>query len=128
MNNTDDFLELLESLSKCLCVTLTLRITELTKCSGCRDFSDANFMHDCIATTSAEKWSTFFDQALYSINMKDVAKDIVHKNLHIDFNYVLGQEEFFDALHVEGLFKSIEKMYIGEEESMYDDDLIISCN
>ena len=125
--NTSDYLEFSESLCKCLCVSITLKITELTKCFGCHDFFDEDFMHDCISTTRSEKWSAFFEQALYLIDMKDVASDVVKKNLNLDFNYVLGQLEYFDALDVEGFFKSVEKMYIGEEQANYD-DLIIACN
>lgn len=39
----------------------------------------------------------------YAINMRDVAKDIVQKNLYIDFKYVLGQENIFDVLFLKYL-------------------------
>lgn len=107
-------LQLLESLSKCLTVSISLKITEMLNCFGCRESFSVDFMHDCVTKSRAEKFTEHFDKALYSINMRDVAKDIVHKNLNIDFDYVLGQEEFFDALDVKKVIESIEKMYIGE--------------
>ena len=124
VDKSDSFSELLEPLGKCLWVYFTLKITELTKHFGSRYFYDENFMLDSVTTSKSEKWS-YFDQALYSISMKDVLKDTIQKNLHLDFNYVFGQD-FFYASDVEGLLKSIEKMYIGEEQSTYN-DFIISC-
>lgn len=123
----DGFLQLIESLGKCLCVFITLKITELMNCFGCRDHYQADFMHDCISKSRTEQFAEYFEQALFQINMDDVAKDIVKKNLNVDFNYVLGQQEFFDAVDVKGLFKSVEKMYASEEEIEYN-DLMNSCN
>lgn len=44
------------------------------------------------------------------------------KNLNVDF--VLGQQELFDAVDVKGLFESIEKMYVFEEQHMFEQLMI----
>lgn len=53
-----------------------------------------------------------------------VAKYIVQKNLNMDFNYVPGQTEFFDAVDTEGLFKIIAKIYVSEEETLFEELMI----
>lgn len=82
-------------------------------------------MHDCMSNSRTEQFDEYFEQALFQINLKDVAKDFVKNNLNVDFNFVLGQQEFFDAVDTKGLFKSIKKMYIAEANAEYD-ELIIS--
>lgn len=124
--NCDAFSILLDSLSQCLTEALSVKITELINCFGCRESYSVGFMHDCLAMTRSEKWVEYFDRALYAINMSDVAKNIVHKNLNMDFGYVLGQEEFFDAILVPKIFESLEKLYVGE--NVHDDIVMISCN
>lgn len=119
---------LLESLKKCLCVALTLKITELIKCFGCRDSYTANFMHDCMTKTRSQKWSECFDRALYQIDIGNLAKDLVLKNLNVDFDTVLGIQEFFDCIIVKEVLNAVQKMYIGEEEPMYDNDCLSSLN
>ena len=128
VDKPDPFLDLMDSLRKCLTVSLTLKIAELLKCFGCREFYDAKFMHDCYTISRSEKWSENFDQALFSIDMRDIAKDIVKKNLTLDFDLVLGQQEFFDAIDVKKLFESIQQTYVGEEVETMSDDVSFSCS
>lgn len=123
--NCDGFLQLIESLGKCLCISITRKIVEIINCFGCRDHFQVDFMHDCMSNSRTEQFDEYFEQALFQINLKDVAKDFVQNNLNVDFNFVLEQQEFFDAVDTKGLFKSIKKMYIAEANAEYD-ELIIS--
>lgn len=122
---SEGFLQLIESLGQCLCVFITLKITELINCFGCRENYQANFMHDCTLLSREQKFEQYFDRALFLLNWNDLAKDILQKNLNIDYDYVLYQQEFFDAIDADGLFKSIKKMYITVDSNDDDDDLII---
>lgn len=71
MNKPDAFLELLDSLSKYLAVAITIKITD----SGCRKSYQAPFMHNYFTKSLIEKWLENSDWVLYSINMRDVAKE-----------------------------------------------------
>lgn len=122
VDNPDAFLQLLDSLSKCLTMAITMKISELINCFGCRECYQAPFMHDCLTKTRAEKWLKYSDCALYSINMRDIAKDIVDKNLNIDFKFVLGQEEFFDKLITSKILESVQKKYVGEEQQLQEEN------
>lgn len=45
-----------------------------------------------MSKSKSEKFCDYFGQALFS-NMNDI-KDIVKKNLNVEFDYVLGQQKF----------------------------------
>lgn len=47
VDNPDSFLKLLDSLTKCLTVAITIKIIELINCFGCRESYQTHFMHDC---------------------------------------------------------------------------------
>lgn len=124
LDNSDSFLELLDSLSKCLAEAMTIKITELINCFGCRESYQASFMHDCCTKSRTEKWLEYADLALYSINLRDVASDIIQKNLNIDFKYVLGQAEFFDSLIIPKIWESVQKIYVGEEQQEDENEFL----
>lgn len=42
---------------------------------------------------------------------------IVQKILNLDYNYMLGKHEFFNAVDTKGLFKSLEKIYVSVEKN-----------
>ena len=118
--------KLYDSLCQCLVVAISEKITELLNCFGCRESYQADFMHECLTKSRSEKWAEYFEQALYTIKFKEVAKDIVQKNLNLDFQYVLGQEEFFDGLIVSKVIESLEKIYVGEENVLDMDTFFVN--
>lgn len=63
-DDSDGFLQLIESLGKCLCAAISLKINELVNCFGCSDHFQADFMHDCLSKSRADKFAEYFDQAL----------------------------------------------------------------
>lgn len=121
-NSVDGFLQLLLSLKECLRVSISIKISELINCFGCRESHLADFMHDCKVFSREQKWEQYFELALYSIDMNSLARDILQKNLNIDFNRILYEQDFFDSLIVSELFTSIQKLYVDDE---LDDNLII---
>lgn len=104
------------SLSKSILKSVAIKISELYEKSIT---DEERFSFDFSPLSRQEKFNNFFELALFQLDFKVIAKDFVLSNKDVDFETELGQEEFFEGLNLNILFKQIEKLYIEEEENLY---------
>lgn len=113
-----DYANLTFSLKKCLTKLVSEKICELFDCFACKaDYPKSN-LHACITFSPTEKFEGYFELAFYKLDFRQLAKDFYHENVN-DFT-IVPIDNFFSTLDVSSVLKDIKKMYVENEETVFD--------
>ncbi|XP_035205342.1 uncharacterized protein LOC118180349, partial [Stegodyphus dumicola] len=114
------FHELQDSLCKCIEKFISNKITEHFVCFGCQVGYNNQLGHECLSTSRAQKCENYFDQALFTVNWTDIAKDFILQNKsNINFSNLIVTDDFFDVINVNDVLTNVQSLYVGEEIDLF---------
>lgn len=113
-----DYANLTFSLKKCLTKSVSVKICELFYCFACKADYPKSDLHACITFSPTEKFEGYFELAFYKLDFRQLAKDFYLENAN-DFS-IVPVDNFFSTLDVSSVLKDIKKMYIENEETVFD--------
>jgi hypothetical protein len=103
-------------LTKCFKKHISTKIAELTPCTVCHGLYEFKpFSHTCEASSSDQKFTNYFDQALYSLDWECLSKDFISENIsNPHFKRLVFSFNFFNILDVKSLYTDVKAMFLAE--------------